>query len=88
MKLLFCPNCEDIVKLNMRTRFCLCGNVSGRYLDNRLAVYAGDAVPLGIDNKTLLPAITGWKKTGLGLHFDAFTISKECPTFVKDEKAE
>ena len=86
MKLLFCPNCEDIVKLNMRTRFCLCGNVSGRYLDNRLAVYTGDAVPLGIDNKALLHAMTRWEETGFGLNFDAFTISKDCPTFIKKEK--
>ena len=86
MKLLFCPNCEDIIKLEKKVKTCRCFAISGRYLDNRLAVYTGDAIPLGIDNNALLHAITGWKKTGLGLHFDAFTISKECSTFVKKEK--
>jgi len=51
-----------------------------------MAVYTGDAVPLGINNKTLLHTVTRWKETGFGLNFDAFTISKKCPTFIKKEK--
>jgi len=86
MKFLFCPNCEDIIKMEKKVKTCRCLAVSGRYLDNRLAVYTGDAVPLGIDNNALLHAITRWEETGFGLNFDAFTISKECPTFIKKEK--
>ena len=86
MKLLYCSICEDVIKLRTKVRSCTCGAVSGRYLDNRMAVYTGDAVPLGINNKTLLHTVTRWKETGFGLNFDAFTISKKCPTFIKKEK--
>jgi len=83
MKLLYCPNCEDIIKLRTKVRFCDCGAISGRYLDNKMAVYTGDAVPLGIDNNMFLGAVIVWQATDGTCNFDAFIISKDCSTFVK-----
>ena len=92
MKLLFCLNCEDIIRLNMKTRSCGCGAVSGHYLDNKMAVYTGDnAVPLGISNYSLMKAVSWWRTSDAdnidigGDALDAFTISKDCSTFVKKE---
>lgn len=38
MKLLFCPQCHDVVQMRMETRACLCGASRGRYLADRSTV--------------------------------------------------
>ena len=50
MKLLYCPRCLDIVRLMRHERTCECGAVSGRYIDNSNAEYAGGAMPIGLAN--------------------------------------
>ena len=39
MKLLFCPDCKDVFKLQKVVKSCLCGKCSGRYINNLDAVY-------------------------------------------------
>lgn len=73
MKLLFCRRCGDVVKLQRTQRECGCGSSSGRYRSDGLrASYFGDAVPLGIDNNSLLAALGSKEKDP---HIDAFLIT-------------
>ncbi len=52
MKLLFCKNCYDIVKLQLlKTRKCKCGACSGKYINEKTVEYRGlDAVILSIND--------------------------------------
>ncbi|MBU6430513.1 MAG: hypothetical protein KGR26_15960, partial [Cyanobacteria bacterium REEB65] len=61
MKLLFCPSCHDIRKLISEPTACFCGKSSGHYTDERNAVYSGDAVPLGIDNRSFASEYRAWR---------------------------
>lgn len=85
MKLLFCTSCQDVIKLHEGvTRSCLCGKVSGKYLNMLDAVYSGEtAVPMGFANNSLLLALRNQPMVGLGETFKAFVIPKECDTFKK-----
>jgi len=91
MKLLLCPECQDVVRLFNDWRTCRCGRVRGRYVNDRLAEYAGPAVPLGFHNGSLLEAMQAWLSTEgkAAGNFTAFTIAPDCPTFRKvDEVAD
>ena len=51
MKLIFCPECRDIVKLRMEPRNCLCGKSGGRYnADGDSATIWGASRVLAISN--------------------------------------
>jgi hypothetical protein len=55
MKLIYCPECLDMKKLQMlRLRRCTCGKAWGYYLDDDLtAEIGGTAVPIAIENDEL-----------------------------------
>ena len=59
MKLIYCKNCRDIVRLFDSERFCKCGKCSGAYIDGKNAWYKGgeNVVPLGVDNNSFRRAI-------------------------------
>lgn len=61
MKLLFCPECSDVLALVGEWRRCRCGASSGRYLDEdgTTAAIRGLAVPLVIADRSLRDAVTG-----------------------------
>ena len=44
MKLLYCPQCGDLVALRAKTRTCACGHASGQYLGRTKAVVRGKDV--------------------------------------------
>ena len=48
-----CRHCGDIFNLRRSVKTCGCGKVAGKYLNDIDAEYTGDAVPLGIDNRSL-----------------------------------
>ena len=52
MKLVSCKKCKDLVMLvSEEIRFCMCGDIAGRYLDDRItAVVTKNAIVVGIDN--------------------------------------
>lgn len=83
MKLIFCPHCQDIVKLRRQRTVCQCSKSWGRYISGLHAVYSGKAIPLGIANISLVLAINNQPKSGDGECFEAFVIPKTCPTFKK-----
>jgi hypothetical protein len=90
MKLLFCKNCQDVIRLQQEeTRTCKCGKVSGKYLDELNAIYSGDdAVPMGIANGSFVEALHNQPEDGWGEVFTAFVIPKNCYTFEKVDKIE
>lgn len=72
MKLLYCANCHDIIKLIFKPRFCRCGKTGGEYLTYiDIAVY-GDkkiSIPFEILNASFFEEIKnipeedlGWRK--------------------------
>lgn len=92
MKLLFCKNCQDVVKLLPEPRKCKCGKCEGivkheEGLDK--AYYSGEeAVPLGFANSSLRTAIINQPNFGNGKEFTAFVIPKDCYTFKKIKPSE
>lgn len=81
MKLIYCPHCQDIVKLRKQVTICKCGRSFGSYFDDLQATYSGDAIPLGITNSSLIKALKNQPASGDGEEFVTFVIPKECPTF-------
>lgn len=57
MKLIYCCKCHDVVSLFFETRRCRCGDVYGKYTDNRNAIVSTRAIPLGIYNNSLVTAV-------------------------------
>ena len=58
MKLIFCQECQDVIKLLSAERSCSCGNSGGRYLEDLItAEIWGAAVPIKIENDDFLGAL-------------------------------
>lgn len=88
MKLIFCKNCQDVVRLIMKEeRFCQCGKCSGQYTDRLNAWYKGgeNVIPLGFHNRSLSVALENQPEDGWGENFKAFVIPKICDTFKHHE---
>jgi hypothetical protein len=84
MKLLFCPECHDVRKLQRKQVFCQCGASSGWYKrDDLNAVVAGLAIPIGFQNTSFIKALLNRPKEGMGEVFEAFVIPEECPTITR-----
>jgi len=79
MKLLFCRNCGDVLKLQLGRRTCECGDSRGKYLaDGDSAEISGpNATVIAIDNVTLAEAITNQPQTGRGTDFKAWVFAKD-----------
>lgn len=81
MKLIFCPICQDVVKLDYDPRFCECEKSSGYYMEDGLnAVIFGKAIPIGFANSSLAEALRCRPQDGMGKRFEAFVIPYDCPT--------
>lgn len=84
MKLIYCPKCQDVRKLDFAVTVCSCGASKGWYADDALnAVIQGQAIPIGFDNPTLVAALRNQPEDGVGEVFIAFVIPKNCPTVTK-----
>jgi len=61
MKLIFCPECFDVVKLRAEEkRTCYCGESWGQYYPDHIrASYGGKCIPLGINNNSVDMALRG-----------------------------
>jgi len=83
MKLIYCPVCNDVRKINPRKVVdCECGKSWGVYEKDGLnATYGGKAIPLGFNNSSFLSAIDSQPLCGLGSHFEAFVIPIWCDTY-------
>jgi hypothetical protein len=84
MKMLYCPKCHDVRKLQRKQVSCQCGESSGWYKrDNLNAVIAGMAIPIGFQGSSFVEALLDQPEEGMGSVFEAFVIPKECPTIVR-----
>jgi hypothetical protein len=83
MKLIFCPKCQDVVRLHNEKRSCSCGLVWGFYIDEVKAIISQKSIPLGFNNSSFAFALKNRRKDGLGFRFDAFVIPHESPTITK-----
>lgn len=91
MKLILCPDCQDVKKLQYKKTYCECRKSFGRYLSDGLnAEINSNAIPLGFDNFSLSMSVRNRPETGLGKVFTAFIIQKKCDTIkiIGDEKNE
>lgn len=64
MKLLLCPKCFDIFKLDYEKRSCKCGEVTGRYLNEIDAITNGKGISLAIGSGSIANAklnLNGWE---------------------------
>lgn len=58
MKLMFCKECYDIVKLTYELRECECGQCSGRYGPDGLQAHiSGPALAMGVLNDSFTYAL-------------------------------
>lgn len=78
MKLIYCPDCHDVVNLYSKERFCVCGNSSGRYITEIHAEIKGKAIPLGIAISSFIKAVNERPYYGRGKEFTAFVIPHQC----------
>jgi hypothetical protein len=84
VKLIFCPNCSDVVRLIEVKRYCFCARAYGQYLQDGLnAEIGGIAVPLGFANPSFKHALENQPEEGAGFVFEAFVIPKKCDTITK-----
>jgi hypothetical protein len=89
MKLIFCKECSDVVRLTTeKIKQCDCGKSSGQYTDNLYAWYKGPCIPLGFANSSFLSALRNQPEKDWGETFTAFVIEKECKTFKNKNKDE
>ncbi len=87
MKLIFCPDCQDVFKLTKTVKSCECGRCSGKYINGLEAIY-NDGIPLGFNNTSLGMAIAAQPVAGQGRRFEAFVIPKNAPTLTKTDNIE
>lgn len=80
MKLMFCPKCHDVFKLDEEFRACKCRWAWGRYLSDGVHAKVGGGMPMGIDNGSLVSAIKEWRRSRKGKRITAFTIEIPCAT--------
>ncbi len=50
MKLLWCVNCSDFVRMAEHRRWCECKKTSGLYVDSEIIFIKGPCIPFGINN--------------------------------------
>lgn len=95
MKLLFCLDCYDIVKLLDTERTCSCGKSKGMYIDKLNATYSGNAKLLGFSNTSFRDALReqkyrdnkNFKLAYLdGAEFTAFIIPDNAKSINKSNK--
>lgn len=88
MKLVFCTDCHDVVKMEMiQWRWCRCGQSAGRYTDELNAeIYGKRAIPLGFNNTSLVCAVRA-AQSGIIEHpeFTSWVITK-CDSVTKIKK--
>lgn len=80
MKLLYCRECDDVVRLLDDERTCMCGATKGRYLDEKNAVFSGPAEPFAISNSQFAVAVQLRKEHGI-LPFGAWTTPIQAENF-------
>jgi len=82
MKLIYCNNCKDIIRLHKTTTDCLCGESGGHYKEDGSlhAIIYGNCKPLGFDSNEFKNAIASQPEYGEGRKYTAYVIPRNSPT--------
>jgi hypothetical protein len=68
MKLIYCNNCDEIIKLTHSMRSCICLQSKGKYINHKDAFYRGDfAIPLYIDDDSFHRMTCNYSKNDTGV---------------------
>ena len=88
MKLIYCKECKDIVRLRWWyiNRTCECGLSGGHCVGYEHTEIWGEAIPLGVDKRSFWKALKERPKEGKGSLFTAFVIPEECETVEEVDK--
>lgn len=87
MKLIFCPSCGTIINLIQKKKtYCRCRGSWGKYIDELYATIGGDAIPVGIDNRTFVHALKNRKFLTYNNNFNAFVIHESSDRIEREEK--
>lgn len=84
MKLIFCPKCQDVLKLQKFKRECMCRKSWGGYTDEVNAAIGGEAIPIGFGNNSFKDAIRMKPRDTRSVKFNAFVIPKKCESIKKE----
>ena len=57
MKLIYCTECNDMVRLSENLEYCHCGESYGKNANTLESLYGGKAVPIGISDPSLVNAV-------------------------------
>ena len=86
MKLLYCVECQDIVKLQSYKRSCTCGKASGYYHeDGNGATISSNAVVIAFGNNSFEVALrefksrTEWRVYHNTLRFESWLMNHKSP---------
>lgn len=87
MKLIYCPLCQDVVRLVVsKQRFCECCASYGQYKEDGLnATIGGSAIPIGFSNLSFSVALNV-RDSSRSVEFEAFVIPTICKTVTVDEE--
>lgn len=87
MKLLYCQDCGDLIKLKeKKPTSCECGKSGGMLLEASKASYYGDnATPIEVINRSFLSAIQNHAASKTAAYFDTFFTSENTNGWVKQE---
>lgn len=80
MKLIYCPDCNDVRALSKEPVSCRCGHACGVYINVIDAEISGTAISLGFGNSSFSHALINQPEDGAGKEFLAFVIPKSCKT--------
>lgn len=83
MKLIYCPQCMDVLALFRKARMCMCGKSGGAYTDELNAEIYGEAIALGFANISFLRAVNSRPEKGWGKEFEAFVVPRVCNTITR-----
>lgn len=84
MKLLYCPECEDVISLRAEIKTCHCGKCRGAYLSDGLRAWIqGPCLPLGFDNDSFDRALASRPPRPPGVGFRAFVIERDCASVLE-----
>ena len=76
MMLMYCPECQDVIKISkVEHRSCYCGKASGRFdIDGNTIVLFGEAVPLRVSTNSLNEAVFHRSVRNKERKFNAFVV--------------
>lgn len=91
MKLVHCNSCGDTFNLSQKVeKKCSCGETKGRMIDDRNAVYSGNATAFGISDSSFHNAVKAQANRDLnglsvyeGSTFDAYIYPEKTATVIK-----